>query len=380
MPKNTSGKFHKEDNGTWTIDTKIKVNDRWVHLKKRGFATLGDAKAKYHEIEQEHYNKQIIKDKNYSIEKIYNEYIKNRSYQINFTSLEKDISLIKCHILPYYSKIAPEEIFTQEQTENWYHFVLDSTLSNTRKQQIVAKMKDMLKFAYTHKYINAEMYQDCDVILLPVSSKKESKVERVIWTADEEKQFLAAVKDKGNDKDYLYFKIILNTGLRMGEYLGLQGKCFDHDKRILKIEQQVVNKDGDGWILTTKLKTSESYRNVVLPADLCEEIESFIKDFNIGNDDFIIFSTNKKKPLSRTEFRRRLEKYCELAKVRKLNPHALRHNQAVKLSKVCVTMDDIENAAKRLGHSPSMFADTYAKHQNEVKQNELLERMYRNNC
>lgn len=64
-----------------------------------------------------------------------------------------------------------------------------------------------------------------------------------------------------------------------------------------------------------------------------------------------------------------------MAGVRKINPHASRHLQAVKLARVADSAEMIEAAARRLGHSPEMFLNTYARHVDDEKENELLRRL-----
>ena len=91
---------------------------------------------------------------------------------------------------------------------------------------------------------------------------------------------------------------------------------------------------------------------------------------------FVVFNNNGLNVAELTELRRKLYKYAEMADIRKANPHALRHNQAVKLATICDTTEKVEIAAKRLGHSPSMFMNTYANHTNDAKQEELLSILY----
>ena len=49
---------------------------------------------------------------------------------------------------------------------------------------------------------------------------------------------------------------------------------------------------------------------------------------------------------------------------------------AVKLASICQSTEDIEIAASRMGHTPSVFLDIYARHRNEEKQADLLERAF----
>ncbi len=64
-----------------------------------------------------------------------------------------------------------------------------------------------------------------------------------------------------------------------------------------------------------------------------------------------------------------------MAGVRKVNPHASRHLQATKLASVCATGAELEAAARRLGHSPEMFMNTYAKHSSDKTEAELVKRI-----
>ena len=96
---------------------------------------------------------------------------------------------------------------------------------------------------------------------------------------------------------------------------------------------------------------------------------------SLKDEDFIFFETDKSMPIARTTFRRRLYKYCELAGIPKIVPHTSRHMQATKLASVCRNGEEIEAAARRLGHSPEMFMNTYARHATDEKEEELLRRL-----
>ena len=66
--------------------------------------------------------------------------------------------------------------------------------------------------------------------------------------------------------------------------------------------------------------------------------------------------------MGRTTFSHNLRKDCLKANVRVINPHAVRHMIAVKLASVSTTTAEIEQASKRLGHTPSVFMNIYANH------------------
>lgn len=372
MKRETKGTFRKVD-GKWAIDTKVKVDGKFLHFEKRGYKTLTDAKEDYERAELEFIKKNTKHFKVMFFEDLLEEYKKYRSCRVNETTMLGDESVYHKHFAFFHNKLI-KECFNKFELNDWYQtLVHNKKLSDNKKSKIITRIKDIINYAYLHKYIDAETKQDCDIIVYQIKSSKKPKTERVVWTDEEEKLFFQAIKDYPNEKDYIMFKVMLVCGLRLGELLGLQGQCFKDNS--LEIKQQVVKHSG-GWVLTDVLKSHESYRNVVLPDDLSKALKDYVDTFKIGKDDFIFYTTSRKKPMSRTELRRKLYRYSDIAGIRRANPHALRHNQAVKLASVCVTMQDIENAAKRLGHSPSMFANTYANHTNEEAQKELLNRLY----
>ncbi len=375
MPKFKKVSGIKQDNNrTWSIDTKITtLNGEKRHVNKKGFLTYKDAVdylAYYKEkLENTYYRKDTFNN-------LIEEYKKMRKLRFNASTCECDESVYNVYLLPYFSGMKVNEVFKQKTIKEWYeNIVSNNRYSDNKKAKVVARFKDIIEFAWTHEYIDSVAHQQCNVVLYPISYSKKVKEERVIWTELEEREFLNTIKEE-NKKDFLYFSLLLNTGLRMGEFLGLQGKCFDYKNNKLTICQQVVNRRGNGWYLTDILKTHESYRNVILPKFLSEMLHEHIVNFNLKDNHFIIFNTNKNEPMSRTTLRRKLYYYCELSGVRKANPHALRHNQAVKLASICDTTEKMEIAARRLGHSPSMFMDTYANHTNDEAQEALLSNLY----
>jgi len=119
-------------------------------------------------------------------------------------------------------------------------------------------------------------------------------------------------------------------------------------------------------------KPSEFYKILDKLANLLNE---YINTLSIKDNEFLFFGSAKNVPISRNTFRRKLVYYCDLAGVRRVNPHASRHLQATKLASVCHTGEEIEAAARRLGHSPEMFMNTYARHSSDETENTLIERL-----
>ena len=64
---------------------------------------------------------------------------------------------------------------------------------------------------------------------------------------------------------------------------------------------------------------------------------------------------------------RKLEckKYEDLANIPHYSSHEYRHTRATNMASKCETMSDVITCAKMLGHSTSMFLNTYCHSMNE---------------
>lgn len=369
----TKGQF-RQNGKTWEIDTKIKVGGVWKHFHRSGYPTLQMAKADFEKVKNEYIENSSLK-KIETFNDLVDEYETYRSRQMNISTIENDKCVIRTHLLPYFGGKSITQAFDYYNVRSWYNrFISDLRTSNARKSKVITRLKDILNFAYRHKYIGATTYQDADVELYQVKYSKKPLKERVIWTADEEARFIQATKSDA--KDYLMFRLFLTCSPRLGEFLGLQPNCFDKKHNKIIIKQQIKYVTGTGKpILTDVLKTHDSYRSIIIPQGLADELDYYIISLSLKDNDFLFFANTKSTPMGRTTFKRKLKKYCILANVPEINPHASRHMMATKLASVCHTGQELESAARRLGHSPSMFMDTYANHANDKTEEALLERM-----
>jgi integrase len=373
VTNNGKGAFRRCEDGTWMIDTKIKIENEFKHFTKRGYPTLSSAKADFERAKAEFVKKKTFNSKITFLQELIAEYLKMRKRTVNESTVEQDNYLLNKYLLSYFDNDLISNVITDDNFKMWFDDLVNNPdVSPKRQNKVITTIKSFLNFAYMHKFISASVYQDCDVCLYKVKASKKSDKERVIWSPEEEKSFIQSLDD---DKISLMFRTFIIVATRLGEFLGIQGKCFDYANSRINICQQVKNKVGEGAFLTGKLKTSDSYRTILIPKELNEELNDYITQLGIKDDDFLWFSSDKKKPYSRTHIRKLFNYYCDKANVRRMNLHALRHNQAVKLARICTTGEEIEIVARRLGHSPEVFMNIYANHHNQEKETELLSKL-----
>lgn len=314
--------------------------------------------------------------KNITFDKLFKQYIVWRKCQVNPSTIVNGLS-IKNKFFNQFNGLLLCDVFNKHFITVWYkNLIKNSTINGSRKNCVIAKLKALLKFAYMHKYVKVTVFQDCDLILIPIHINKKNITEKVAWTVLEVNNFLHACSS--NYKDYLMFRIFIALGARLGEFLALMPKCLDLANNRIRITQQVKNISGTKkFKLSDILKTTNSYRSVMINQELANDITNYIQTFKLKDNDYLFFSFHKKQVISRQTFRKKLVYYCNKANVRIISPHSIRHTIATRLASLCNNATDIEAAAKILGHSSTMFLQTYAQHNTEKAELSLCNKLWK---
>ena len=199
-----------------------------------------------------------------------------------------------------------------------------------------------------------------------------------VFTVEEiEKLKAEAAKAYGTGKK-LYrqagaYILMLNTGLRPGEMLGLVNGDIDLENRVLHLQRgvKVINKrvgvellDGSTEIKVGKLKSATSKRDVPLNDTAVQMIEELRKEFYFGEDSPLVCDehggvTNPER------FRRRYHRLLEGAGIESKGLHALRHTFATNLVNGVKQPDGtlkaltVKQVADLLGHSTTQVTEMY---------------------
>ena len=373
----SKGAFVQYEDSSWGIDTRIKIDAEYKHFKKKGYPTLSSAKADYERAKEEFIQKNTKHHETMFYEQLTDEYLKMRKLTVAMGTAYMSWSVTNTYFAPYFKGKLIKDFITRESIKEWYYNIASNPkIGSNRKNTVIGAMRDYLKFAYMNEYIDPKIYQSCDVVLLKVKEQQNEKHERIAWNLDEMNKFFSVIPT--NSSDYLMFRLFFTCAPRISEFLALMPRCYDSKKKRISIEQQVLYSyhQGKNQQLTNRLKTKDSYRTILLPNELAELLDNYIKDLSIKEDEYIFFGKDRHTAYAKTTFKRRLDKYCDLAGVRRINPHGARHTLAVLLSSVSRDHTDLVAAAKRLGHSPEVFMNTYANHKNEEKESELLGKVF----
>ena len=199
-----------------------------------------------------------------------------------------------------------------------------------------------------------------------------------VFTSDEiEKLKTEAAKVYGTGKK-LYrqagaYILMLNTGLRAGEMLGVLNGDIDLERRVLHVQRgvKVINKrdgverfDGSTEVKVGKLKSTTSKRDIPLNDTAIKMIQELRKEFYFGEDSPLVCNENGgvTKP---DVFKRRYHRLLEGARIESKGLHSLRHTFATNLVNGVKQPDGtikaltVKQVADLLGHSTTQVTEMY---------------------
>jgi len=158
--------------------------------------------------------------------------------------------------------------------------------------------------------------------------RREKKLPTVL-TRDEIKKIIDALK---NRKHKLLIKIVYGSGLRVSEVVKLKISDLDLEQGIIHIKCSKRRKD----------------RNTIIPKNLIEELNCYIKSRKDDNS-YLFPGMSKNEHLSVRSVQKIVKNATKLAGINKrVYVHALRHSFATHLLEDGV---DIKNIAELLGHN-----------------------------
>lgn len=373
--KRTTG-IKKVGDREYEIDKIAVIDGKRVHIRRNGFSSVSEARDAIPGIIEAKRKELSVTSSDKTFDALCDEYEDYRGGQAKSQTIEAIHYTIGKHIIPYFTGLRVCEALTYERVSKWYAAKRQSVAdSAARKNKVFYMMRQIIDCAWKWHLITSETHQDLMALVENVRLPNQAKKERGVWTYDQERKFLSAIPK--DSIDYPMFTLFCYLGCRLGEFQGLQWKCFDEQNAAIVIGQQVVRMNG-GSILTNELKTNESYRINQLDEPTLALLLKYRATLNSSKGDEYIFPSphNPKEPLSRSEFRRRFNHYIELAGVPKIVPHGVRHSKATMLASVCQNAEEVAVGAKFLGHSPSMFMGTYVS-QTGVQQTDLIKRLER---
>ena len=289
------------------------------------------------------------------------------------------VQQLKAYIRPELGD-APLARITPIDVQNAYGALLKRGLSPKTVRHAHSVLRSALNQAVKWRLLpsNPALYVD-----LPRQQKKEMRA----LSPEEAQKFLKSAAD---DKWGALFALALTTGMRPGEYLGLQWKDVDLAKGIVTVRRAVSFRPGGKWEFTEP-KTPKSVRRIPLPPSVtamlvahqtkhAEKVAAARKRHEEKDEPFayidlgLVFAGDQGQPLDlRNLTQRHFKAILKAAELpQELRLYDLRHSCATLL---LAQGEHPKVVSERLGHaSVTLTLDTYS-HVLPTMQQQAAERL-----
>ncbi len=213
----------------------------------------------------------------------------------------------------------------------------------------------ILKYAIVYK--NIKVINFMSSIRIPKRAHKGT-----IKSPDDE--VIDTIKENAATVEFgMWAMCLLCTGWRRGELAALQKKSIDFENDIIKLKHSVEFR-GNTPHLKDVPKTESSIRNTPIIDLLKPHLIALCE--GLSDEDFVF---GGKRPLTKTQIRKRWEKYCKQIG-HSFNGHQLRHAYAKLLYRAGV---DPKTAQGLLGHADfKTTMNIYTEFDNEITQNKVI--------
>lgn len=264
-------------------------------------------------------------------------------------------SNIDKYLIPYFGKAHISRI--QQIDIQKYFNTVKSGSGKPLAKSTLDKHKLILKSMFDAAIDNDLCYKN------PV---KNIKYQHTSDTAEKHtytKEQAEIVEKYARQHDRIDIVILLNTGIRRSELLGLQWTDIDFEKNMMHIQRAVVQTKGK--IVIDKPKSASSDRYIPFSDDFCKYLIAHKTD-----DIYVIGTTDPKSPSSyATDYNRFMHRMSVETGVPELTPHELRHTYGTLKREEGV---DIYTIQKVMGHSDiSVTASIYIHNDLEVLRKQL---------
>ena len=236
---------------------------------------------------------------------------------------------------------------------------LNDMNADGRSESTVKHAYDVLKIVFNYAILNDYIVANpC----LKVDKKKVAVTQKPVDALSEEdyNRFVNAINADCNTMWKLYFNLLIKTGLRRGEAIGLWWSDIDFDKKVIHIRRNVTYANGE--IIIDKPKTARSERDLPLLETLIPMFKEWKAEQKNGQtlvtDDYYVFSneTNLFQPTFPSAPTKFLNRFVKEHNLPNVSPHDLRHTCA---SRMAARGANESMVSRMLGHSSTRTTDRY---------------------
>lgn len=221
-----------------------------------------------------------------------------------------------------------------------YHSALGKPLAPKSIRHHYATLANIFSFAIKQEII---LKNPMDTVDCPKTPKK--KVDA--FTEEQARRFFSYLDDCPLDFRCM-LNLLITTGIRCGELMGLQWGDIDFEHHILSINRSVTYTPASGIVVSTP-KTDCSFRQIPMIPSVASLLLEFRNGTQWSKQDYL-FPKEGDPSLARdpNSVTRRVKRFMRLHNLPDMSPHDLRHSCATLLLS---NGADIKSVQEILGHS-----------------------------
>lgn len=243
---------------------------------------------------------------------------------------------------------------------NMYDDYAGSTIN-----QCLQTMYAMFQAAYENGLIVSNPVTKSVVLPKPIEKKIR------FMTVGEQRLFIQQAEGSALYPQYF---MILNTGLRTGELIGLKWEDIDFKEKILSVSRSMEYRYSTQKWMEGPPKTKNAYRDIPLTKECLKMLKAIKKEHDLGRKEAegfeeYVFLCRKGTPVKNSTYDAHLEKITEKAGIQKISMHTLRHTFATRCIEAGMRPKTLQQI---LGHSSiNITMNLYVHVSNEEKFKEM---------
>ncbi|EJS70413.1 hypothetical protein ICW_01882 [Bacillus wiedmannii] len=279
---------------------------------------------------------------------------------------------IEKHIIPYFQNMNLKELKPM-MYQKFINSLTDHGYSKRTVQIIHGTMNNAMKKAVSLKKIENN---PCEEVV--ISNKNNKEREGLKYMRSEDITLFLKTSYKYNYIYYIFFKALLNTGMRKGEAAALQWKDINLKEHTITISKTLDFTAKTKEELFGDTKTFTSKRTIMIPKSLVDELLAHKKWQNANKlvlqDAYeheldLVFSRVDGNFLPKSTLFNAFSRILKKANLPRLEIHSLRHTHAVLLLESGASMKYIQD---RLGHkSIEITANVYSHISDKINKDSI---------
>lgn len=277
------------------------------------------------------------------------------------------VGIFRTHICPALGDERLDEI-TPQKVNAFYAALLAS--GHARRQSGLAPSSVIRIHATLHRALRDAVRWDL-IQMNPADradppKQKTGSLELRTWTRNEVRVFLRTVDQ---EPDSTYWLLLVMTGMRRGEVLGLRWNDVDLERAVLAVRQTVVSVGGRREFSTPK--TARGRRLVALDSRTVQTLAVAWRDAPFESS-ALVFSDSDGGPLCGPRVSKRFKALASRAGLPEIRLHDLRHTHATLALQAGIHPKIV---SERLGHCAVSFTLDVYSHATPHMQGEAAERI-----